>query len=79
MGIMDLFKKSGKRKEGFAVDNVDEKYREYVESIDDNGLSKLFVTGITPELEAERYKYGHDPYKYPLRTIVSAADTDPAL
>ena len=43
MGIMDLFKKSGKRKEGSAVDSVDEKYREYVESIDDNGLSKLFV------------------------------------
>ncbi len=76
MGIMDLFKKSGKRKEVSAVDSVDEKYREYVESIDDNGLSKLFVTGITPELEAERSKYGLDPYKYPLRTIVSAADTE---
>ena len=76
MGIKDLFKRFNKGKEEPVEDSSEKKCREYVESIDDNGLSRLFVNGITPELEAERAKYGKDPYKYPLKTIVSAADTE---
>ncbi|MBR2704469.1 MAG: hypothetical protein IKE91_03270 [Clostridia bacterium] len=76
MGIKDFFSKLKKGKDNPVVDGTSEKYKSYVESIDDNGLSKMLVESITPELVAKRAEYGSDQYEHPLNTIVSAADTE---
>ncbi len=77
MGIGDLFKKFSKgKKSSPEVEIGDGKYRAYVEAIDDNGLSRLFVESMTPELEEARARFGNDQYYHPLKTRISVADTE---